>query len=78
MRSAVRIFRQAAVVAAVEPQISAMPNGFSLVQKYYSDGYPTPCNYSYEQRFDFYDDGRFRVVAASLGAAAAMTELIVR
>lgn len=60
-------FSQAAVVAAVEPKISDIKDGFSLTQKYYSDGYPTPCNYSYEQRFDFYNDGRFRVVAASLG-----------
>ncbi len=60
-------FSQAAVVAAVEPKINDIPNGFSLIQKYYSDGYPTPCNYSYEQRFDFYNDGRFRVVAGSLG-----------
>ena len=60
-------FSQAAVVAAVEPKISDIKDGFSLTQKYYSEGYPTPCNYSYEQRFDFYNDGRFRVVAASLG-----------
>lgn len=60
-------FSQAAVVAAVEPRVAEMPDGFSLIQKYYSDGYPTPCNYSYEQRFDFYNDGRFRVVAGSLG-----------
>ena len=60
-------FSQSAVVAAVAPKISEIPNGFSLVQRYYSDGYPTPCNYSYEQRFDFYADGRFRIVAGSLG-----------
>lgn len=60
-------FSQAAVVAAVEPKVSDIKDGFSLTQKYYSDGYPTPCNYSYEQRYDFYNDGRFRVVVASLG-----------
>ncbi|MEP6903660.1 MAG: hypothetical protein ABJA66_18200, partial [Actinomycetota bacterium] len=60
-------FSQAAVVAAVEPKISEIKDGFSLTQRYYSDGYPAPCNYSYEQRFDFYNDGRFRIVAASLG-----------
>lgn len=60
-------FSQAAVVAAVAPKVSGIKDGFSLTQRYYSEGYPTPCNYSYEQRFDFYDDGRFRVVAASLG-----------
>ena len=60
-------FSQAAVVAAIEPKVADTPNGFSLIQKYYSEGYPTPCNYSYEQRFDFYADGRFRIVAGSLG-----------
>ena len=60
-------FSQAAVVAAIEPKIADLPDGFSLIQRYYSDGYPTPCNYSYEQRFDFYSDGRFRIVAGSLG-----------
>lgn len=60
-------FSQAAVVAAVEPKVSEIKDGFSLTQKYYSDGYPTPCNYAYEQRFDFYNDGRFRVVVGSLG-----------
>ncbi len=60
-------FSQAAVVAAVEPKISEIKDGFSLTQKYYSEGYPTPCNYAYEQRFDFYNDGRFRIVAGSLG-----------
>lgn len=60
-------FSQAAVVAAIEPKISEIKDGFSLTQKYYSDGYPMPCNYAYEQRFDFYNDGRFRVVVGSLG-----------
>ncbi len=60
-------FSQAAVVAAIEPKVADLPNGFSLIQRYYSEGYPTPCNYSYEQRFDFYADGRFRVIAGSLG-----------
>lgn len=60
-------FSQAAVVATVEPKVSEIKDGFSLTQKYYSDGYPTPCNYAYEQRFDFYNDGRFRVVVGSLG-----------
>lgn len=60
-------FSQAAVVAGVEPKVSEIKDGFSLTQKYYSDGYPTPCNYAYEQRFDFYNDGRFRVVVGSLG-----------
>ncbi len=60
-------FSQAAVVAAIEPKIIENKDGFSLQQKYYSEGYPTPCNYAYEQRFDFYNDGRFRVVVGSLG-----------
>ena len=62
-------FSQAAVVAAVAPKISDIKDGFSLTQRFFSEGYPVAVQlFSYEQRFDFYNDGRFRVVAGSLGA----------
>jgi hypothetical protein len=60
-------FSEAAIVAAIEPKIFEIKDGFALQQKFYSEGYPKPCNYGYEQRFDFYNDGRFRVVVGSLG-----------
>ena len=41
--------------------------GFVLVQTFRSDGWPQPCNYSYDQRYEFYQDGRFRVKTASHG-----------
>ncbi len=65
-------FSQAAVVAVSEPKISALvqnsqTTGFVLEQVYQSEQWPRPCNYNYVQRYEFYNDGRFRVAAASLG-----------
>jgi hypothetical protein len=65
-------FSTAAVLAVeppyVEPIIeSGDTTGFLLGQKYYSEGWPTPCNYNYHQYFEFYKDGRFRPVAGSIG-----------
>jgi hypothetical protein len=41
--------------------------GFALEQIFKSEGWPSPCNYNYRQRFEFYKDGRFRIAAASVG-----------
>ena len=41
--------------------------GFSLVQTYWNELWPQPCNYSYAQAYHFYRDGRFRPVATSVG-----------
>ncbi|MBZ0298654.1 MAG: hypothetical protein K8J31_02890, partial [Anaerolineae bacterium] len=41
--------------------------GFALTQDFWSDQWPRPCNYYYEQRYEFYQDGRFRPVVTSLG-----------
>lgn len=65
-------FSQAAVVANSAPKVAELKNGnevigFVLEQKFRMDGWPTPCNYEYVQRFEFYKDGRFRVAAASNG-----------
>lgn len=66
-------FSQAAVVAVEVPQVAELRNehgetiGFTLDQTFRSEGWPTPCNYNYHQRFEFYLDGRFRVAAASFG-----------
>jgi hypothetical protein len=67
------VFSQSAVVATEPPQIfefideDTKEKGFVLEQKFYSEMYPTPCNYSYSQRYLFYNNGDFRVVVASLG-----------
>jgi hypothetical protein len=62
-------FSQSAVVAISEPKLLELSNkeGFVLEQTYASQGWPTPCNYNYKQRFEFYNDGSFRVSCASLG-----------
>lgn len=62
-------FSQSAVVATSIPKIIQLEagNGFVLEQSYASQGWPTPCNYNYKQRFEFYNDGSFRVSCASLG-----------
>lgn len=66
------VFSQAAVVAFEGPQVEELREngevtGFELVQGFRSELWPQPCNYYYEQRYQFYQDGRFRVVAANLG-----------
>lgn len=63
------VFSQAAVLAVEPPRIDPLPDGrgFALRQGYWSDGWPAPCNYNYEQRYEFQADGSFRVVVASLG-----------
>lgn len=65
-------FSTAAVVAIEPPvvkdlMIDGKKMGFELTQNFYSEGWPQACNYNYQQRFEFYEDGRFRVAAASLG-----------
>jgi hypothetical protein len=66
-------FSAAAVIPYRPPEIQEIRNvdgqavGFVLVQEFRSDGWPLPCNYSYDQRYEFYQDGRFRVKAASVG-----------
>lgn len=66
------IFSSAAVVAfngpAVEPiRQNGETVGFALVQDFRSEEWPVPCNYRYEQRYEFYDDGRFRIAVANHG-----------
>ncbi len=66
-------FSQAAVVAWEVPKVITLldnnnqPTGFVLEQVFRSEGWPTPCNYNYRQRYEFYNDGRFRVSCASIG-----------
>jgi hypothetical protein len=65
-------YSQAAVVAVSEPTIRELQEngkttGFVLEQYYQSEQWPRPCNYSYLQRYEFYNDGSWRTVMASLG-----------
>ena len=66
------VFSQAAVVAFQGPTVEDIRQGdrvvgFALEQHFWSDVWPLPCNYYYEQRYEFYTDGRFRVVAGNSG-----------
>ena len=65
-------FSQSAVIAAEPPRVEDIKDGdkvvgFALTQHFWSEGWPTPCNYYYIQRNEFYADGRFRPMAASVG-----------
>ncbi|MBK9378468.1 MAG: hypothetical protein IPM86_09625 [Saprospiraceae bacterium] len=65
-------YSQAAVVAVEPPVIYPIIEnqdtvGFGLSQKYFSEGWPTPCSYNYEQHFEFFNDGSFRPVIGSIG-----------
>lgn len=72
-------FSQAAVVAWEIPKIAELKNennetvGFVLEQVFRSEGWPTPCNYNYRQRYEFYNDGRFRTACASIGRGCGNT-----
>lgn len=66
------LFSSAVVVAYEGPQVEIIKQdqqeiGFAFIQDFRQAPWPTPCNYRYEQRFEFYHDGRFRVAAADYG-----------
>jgi hypothetical protein len=65
-------FSSASVIAYGGPEIEPMLEadrevGFALVQDFRQIGWPMPCRYRYRQRFELYDDGRFRVMGANIG-----------
>lgn len=65
-------FSSAAVVAFEPPEIQPIMNdgkevGFSFVQDYRSPVWPKACNYRYQNLFEFYEDGRFRIAGVNLG-----------
>ncbi|MEZ4914698.1 MAG: hypothetical protein R2798_11630 [Chitinophagales bacterium] len=65
-------FSSAAVVAVEAPKFSPLVEnndtvGFTLSQNYWSEGWPAPCNYNYQQKFEFYTNGSFRPAMASIG-----------
>ena len=66
------VFSTASVVAFEGPSVEEIREGesvvgFALVQDFRNLLWPQPCNYRYEQRYEFYDDGRYRVMAGNLG-----------
>ncbi|MBX7214590.1 MAG: hypothetical protein K1X39_11315 [Thermoflexales bacterium] len=66
------VFSSAAVLAYNGPTVEDIIRGgkvvgFVFVQEYRSKGWPAPCNYNYQTRHEFYDDGGFRLNVVSLG-----------
>lgn len=66
------VFSQAAVVAFGGPKVEDLNKdgkriGFVVVQDFFSEFWPLQCNYYYQQRYEFHDDGSFRIIAANLG-----------
>jgi hypothetical protein len=49
--------------------------GFAVVQDFQMSNWPNDCNYRYEQHFEFYSDGRFRVKAGSYGRGCGNNQL---
>lgn len=67
------VFSTAAVVPAIAPYFDDLHDadgnkiGFELVQEFKSKLWPQPCNYYYQQRFEFFNDGSFRPAVVNLG-----------
>lgn len=66
------LFSTASVVAFNGPVVYDIVQdgetvGFALEQDFRSELWPLPCNYRYVQRYEFYNDGRFRVGGRNLG-----------
>ncbi len=50
-----------------ETEINAIRGGFSLAQDFQMFAWGSFCNYRYEQIYEFYDDGRWRVIGQPYG-----------
>jgi hypothetical protein len=66
------LFSAAAVVPATLPKTKELkrdgkPVGFEFHIDFLSKLWPLPCNYYYEQRFQFFEDGSFRIAVANVG-----------
>ena len=63
------MFSTSVVLPFNGPQIRELPEGkgFMLTQDFRNPKWPMACNYRYENRFEFYNDGSFRVVGVNKG-----------
>ena len=66
------MFSTSVVLPFNAPQIKPLMQegkkvGFFLTQDYRNPKWPMACNYRYENRFEFYNDGSFRVVGVNIG-----------
>lgn len=73
------LFSSAAVVPATLPKFKELLNkenqiiGSEFHTDFLSKLWPLPCNYYYEQRFQFFNDGTFRIATASVGRGCGET-----
>ncbi len=71
------MFSTSVVLAFNGPEVSDIKNkdgksiGFAINQDFRNPKWPMACNYRYENRFEFYKDGSFRVVAINKGRGCA-------
>lgn len=67
------MFSAAAVVAFNDPYVEKLKDtqgkdaGYAFVQDFRSPIWPAMCNYRYQSRFEFYDDGKFRIMGVNHG-----------
>ncbi len=63
------MFSTSVVLPFNAPQIKRLKSddGFELIQDFRNPKWPMACNYRYENRFEFYDDGSFRVLGVNMG-----------
>ena len=66
------MFSTSVVLPFNAPRVYPLKNrgkkvGFYLVQDYRNPKWPMACNYRYENRFEFYADGSFRVLGVNIG-----------
>lgn len=66
------MFSASSVLAYGGPEIEPIRQdgeavGFSILQDFRQLGWPMPCHYRYQQRYELYKDGSFRVAGANLG-----------
>ncbi len=60
----------------IKPLIKAGKKvGFYLIQDYRNPKWPMACNYRYENRFEFYRDGAFRIVGVNKGRGCGKNAL---
>lgn len=61
------MFSTSVVLPFGAPQLRSIPDGFALIQDFRNPKWPMACNYRYENRFEFYRDGSFRIVGTNKG-----------
>ena len=63
------MFSTSVVLPYNGPQVKTLKtsDGFMLTQDYRNPKWPMACNYRYENRFEFYNDGAFRIVGVNKG-----------